>query len=262
MNRLEQIDKLARSPLALVVGQVRFPMIPKLADKIEDIYEDLCDIGLDRQKPEIVQQFTFGSEVTSTKVNRWVFSNRDRTESVFLTHDFIVLAQSNYEIFESFSRRLIEATEVVRKHARAKYFEQLGLRYLNLLQSIDDLLPEQLIADGLRGIPANILSAKESLSQSVVRCQTDVGTLTLRCLELVGPGFLPPDLRIEEMKFPREPKESERFRLLDIDNISSFHASGDFDSLSDSLWKLHEHTSLGFNRSVTEKALEAWRKST
>ena len=85
MNRKDPIDPLERSPLALVIGQVRFSPVRKMPELVDDLQDVMRHSGLERFNEEKVQQVHFGPKITTTDVTRWVFSNRDRTESVFLT---------------------------------------------------------------------------------------------------------------------------------------------------------------------------------
>ncbi len=259
MNRQDPIDELQGSPLTLVIGQVRFSPVRKMPDLVDDLQDTMRHSGLERFNVEKVQQVTFGPKITTNDVTRWVFRNRNRTESVFLTQDFVVLATSDYSKFEIFSQRLIEVVEKIRAVADPSYVEQVGIRYLNLLREMDERKPRELLAAGLRGISAEHLQVRKSQNQSMTRCPTGVGMLTIRCLDMAGPDFLPPDLQIEGMKFLNIPDEQEPFCLLDIDNTTSSADAIDFAGLEKVLWSLHRYTSRGFRQSVDDEALDLWR---
>ena len=259
MNRIGEIDELARSPLTLVIGQVRFPTVPNLETLIREIHAEMRTVGLERLTPETVQQVTFGPQIKTTEVSRWIFSNRTRTEAMFLTDDFIVLAVSNYKRFEAFSKRLIELVERVQAKAELSFLDQIGIRYLNVLRPTGGLSPSEQVAEGLRGLSPGPLGVQTTRTQSMVRCQTEFGVLSVRCIELQGPDFLPPDLQIQGLKYDSQPDNGELFRLLDIDNTSSFEDGSDLSELKQSLWNLHQHTSKAFQNSVTDKALQYWR---
>jgi len=259
VNRIGDFDELARSPLALVIGQVRFPPVPKMASLVEDVHAAMRSNGLERLTPETVQQVTFGPQIKTTEVTRWTFSNRNRTEAIFLTDDFIVLAVTNYCRFEDFSERLATLVGEVQARARLTFMDQIGIRYLNLLRPTERLAPAEQVAEGLRGLSARLLGVETTCTQALVRCQTELSVLSIRCIELQGPDFLPPDLQIPGLKFTSKPEVGELFRLLDIDNTSSFEDGCDFSDLNQSLWNLHQHTSNAFRNSVTEDALKYWR---
>lgn len=260
MTRHDPIDELARPPLALVIGQVRFAPVRKMPEMVDDLQETMRHVGLERFDEEKVQQVHFGPKITTTDVTRWVFRNRNRTESVFLTQGFIVLATSEYERFEAFQDRLVSLVDELQKIASPSFAEQVGIRYLNLLREIDGGNPSQLVADGLRGLSADELECEASQTQTMTRSQTDMGVLTIRCLDMVGADFLPPDLQIQGMKFSNKPDEQEAYRLLDIDNTTTDGDGIEFDELKDTLWKLHRFTSRAFKQSVTDFARECWRK--
>ncbi|MCM2370826.1 TIGR04255 family protein [Aporhodopirellula aestuarii] len=260
MNRHDPIDELARPPLALVIGQVRFSPVRKMPEMVDDLQETMRHVGLERFDEEKVQQVHFGPKITTSDVTRWVFRNRNRTESVFLTQDFIVLATSEYARFEAFQDRLVSLVGKLQEIANPSFAEQVGIRYLNLLREIDGVTPNQLVADGLRGLSGDELECKTSQTQTMTRSQTDIGVLTIRCLDMVGSDFLPPDLQIQGMKFSNTPNEQESYRLLDIDNTTSSGDGIEFDDLKELLWNLHRFTSRAFKQSVTDFARECWRK--
>ena len=137
----------------------------------------------------------------------------------------------------------MDLTGKIRAIADPSFVEQVGIRYLNLLREIDGLEPRQLVAEGLRGLSPVGLGVRTSQIQSMTRCQTDIGVLTIRCLDMIGPDFLPPDLQIQGMKFPNAPNEQEAFCLLDIDNTTDSAEAIDFNDLENVLWSLHQYTS-------------------
>lgn len=260
MTRQDPIDELARPPLTLVIGQVRFSPVRKMPEMVDDLQETMRHAGLERFSEEKVQQIHFGPKITTTDVTRWVFRNRKHTEAVFLTQDFIVLTTSEYARFEVFKDRLIGLVEKLRQIASPSFSEQVGIRYLNLLREIDDVSPSQLVAEGLRGLSGEELECEVSQTQMMTRSQTEIGVLTIRCLDMVGADFLPPDLQIQGIKFSNTPSERERYRLLDIDNTTNNDDAIEFSELEAILWKLHRFTSRAFKKSVTDFARECWRK--
>jgi len=260
VTRHDPIDDLARPPLALVIGQVRFSPVRKMPEMVDDLQETMRHVGLERFSEEKVQQIHFGPKITTTDVTRWVFRNRKQTEAVFLTQDFIVLATSEYVRFEAFQERLVSLVGKLQEIASPSFAEQVGIRYLNLLREIDGLTPRQLAADGLRGLSGDELECEASQTQTMTRSQTEIGVLTIRCLDMVGSDFLPPDLQIQGLKFSNTPDEREPYRLLDIDNMTSNGEAIEFDDLKDILWKLHRFTSRAFKQSVTDFARKCWRE--
>lgn len=259
MNRIGEFDELSQSPLTLVIGQVRFPPVPKMDSLIQEIHAGMRGNGLERISTETVQQVTFGPQVKTAEVTRWLFSNRNRTEAVFLTSDFLVLAVSDYHRFEEFSDRMVALVGEVQEKAELTFLDQVGIRYLNVLRPCETLSPSEQVAEGLRGLAPGPLGVESTRTQALVRCQTEHGVLSIRCIELDGPDFLPPDLQIQGLKFAIQPEDGELFRLLDIDNTTAFDEGCDTADLKQALWNLHQHTSKAFQNSVTEDALKHWR---
>ena len=253
-------EHLPRSPLTLVVGQVRFAPILDIHEMIPQIQHRLRDLELPGYEEQRIQQLSIGPKIETDEVRRYVFGGKLKTEAVFLTDRFVVLAISMHDRFKTFSSRLQDILDVVFEVAQPKYVEQTGLRYVNLLKELDEMTSDQMVVPALRGLTTEKLGCVSTRSNSTIQAKTEHGQLTIRCLQLWGPAFLPPDLQIENMEFPNRPEEGEEFRLLDIDHVSSGVAI-ELEDVQASMDSLHEFVRLGFLRSVTDQAISLWGKS-
>jgi uncharacterized protein (TIGR04255 family) len=253
-------EHLPRSPLALVIGQVRFAPVLDIEDYITKIQKGMRDLDLPGYVEQRIQQLSIGPKIETDQIKRFVFDGQSKTECVFLTNRFVVLANSTHDRFETFRKRLGEVLDVVFRCAQPKYVEQTGLRYINLLRDLDGIQSEDMVVPALRGISADKLGCENTHNTSVVRALTSSGQLTIRSVQLEGPAFLPPDLEIETMEFPNCPEPNERFRLLDIDHVS-MGKNIELNAVTTSFQSLHESTRLGFLRSVTDDAIRLWSQS-
>lgn len=252
-------DRLPRSPLTLVVGQIRFCPILDIHDLLPKIQHKMRQNDLPGHEEQRIQQLSIGPKIETDEVRRYVFQNRTRTEAAFLTDRFVVLATSTHETFSTFNSRLQSIAAAVFSIAEPQYIEQLGLRYLNLLRNLEQMTSSEMVVQTLRGITAEKLGCKSTRSVATTQAQTPFGQLTIRCLQLRGEAFLPPDLQIENMEFPNKPEANEEFRLLDIDHVS-VGKTYEIEQLPTAMNDLHEFNRLGFIRSVSDEAIELWRQ--
>ncbi|MEZ6115543.1 MAG: TIGR04255 family protein [Pirellulaceae bacterium] len=257
--RTEPALKLERSPLILVLAQIRFTPVLKMADYVPDIQDKMRQEGLVRFTPEETQQIVFGPVVKTNQSTRWVFSNRLQNESVILSNDFFVYQVSRYEVFERYVERLLLLFKHIRERAGLNFAAQIGLRYVDLVRSGGSYSVDDFIAPSLRGLSAVDLGVKTANHQFAIQSQTEIGTLFLRSYENTGDQFLPPDLQTQHLAFPAPPANDEDFRILDFDHISKEEVDFEGDGLSDLLWKLHEATKKAFDVATTSDAMKYWK---
>ena len=251
--------KLTRSPLILVLAQIRFSPVLRMADFVPEIQEAMRKERLVRFNREETQQLVFGgNSMTSNQSVRWVFGNREKTESVILAQDFFIFQVSKYDMFETFLEKLLDLFEVVTGAVELSFASQIGLRYLDLVKPLDGLNVDEFIKPELRGLTAKDLKATSSLHQFVIQSQTDVGALSIRSYENQGGQFLPPDLQTDHLKF--NVQSVNEFRILDFDHFSKQEVDIERGSLEERLWSLHDATSAAFTAATTEDAMRTWQK--
>ena len=259
MKRTEPALKLERSPLILVLSQIRFSPVLKMADFVPNIQEKMRQDGLVRFNQEETQQIVFGPAVKTIQSTRWVFGNREQNESVILTSDFFVYQVSCYDVFETYLERLLLLFDHVRNHAGLSFSAQIGLRYIDLVRPGGSHSVDDFIAPSLRGLSASKLGVKSANHQFAIQSQTEIGTLFLRSYENTGEQFLPPDLQTQHLKFPAPTTADEEFRILDFDHICKEEVDFDGDGLSDRLWELHQATKKAFKAATTSDAMTYWK---
>jgi len=258
-NRSLSALKLNRSPLVLVLAQIRFSPVLKMDKYVGDIQEALREAGLTRFVKEETQQVVFGPEFKTTASTRWVFSSRNREEAVVLASDFFVYEVSKYETFDVYVERLLELLKPVYELAKLSFAEQIGLRYIDLLIAEEELAVDDLVCESLRGLKAEALGLKAANHQFVIQGPTEHGMLYIRSFENTGEQFLPPDLQTEHLKYRVKTKLGDKFRVIDFDHISPGEIDFAEDALRDKLWAIHDHTDKAFRSAVTSKALEHWK---
>lgn len=250
-------DHLPRSPLTLVIGQVRFSSILDIHDMLGPIQHQFRAMGLPGFDKQRIQQLSVGTQIGTDEVRRYVFSDKHNKQCLFLTENFVVLADSAHERFKKFSDRFTELLKVVFEIAKPDHVQQIGLRYVNILRDLDEVSSNDMIVAQLRGLSPEGLETQATRSSATTQAKTGVGQLNIRSMQLKGPGFLPPDLQVDELDFSNRPAEGEEFRLLDIDHVCTDKPIERDDTMK-RMNDLHYFTRLAFLRSVTDDAIRLW----
>jgi len=261
--RKQDALKLERSPLVLVLSQIRFPAVLKMHEYIETIQDALRGQGFPRFEEEQVQQVTFGGPGPKVELGkRWAFSSRDKTEAVILAPAFVVYETSKYDVFETFTKRLSPVLDLIREQTKTEFAEGLGLRYLDLIRPTEEQTASDFLRERVRGLSQEDLGAKHSRHQFITQATTEHGELNIRCFENTGPEFLPPDLVSTHLEFQVDLDElaGETYRILDIDHLTKTEVDFTSEVLIEKLWDLHEYSSKAFCASVTKDAIEFWKK--
>jgi uncharacterized protein (TIGR04255 family) len=251
--------KLTKSPLVLVLAQIRFPAVLKMFTYVPEVQESLRQAGFSRYAEEQIQEIVFGPEIKTEKGSRWLFATRDKRQAVVLTNDFVVYETTQYDVFETFLDRVRAMVDVIKAKVQVDLSEQIGLRYVDLIRQINGRAPRDLLKEPLRGLTNDDLDASESRQQLMVQAKTQHGFLNLRMIENLGPSFMPPDLASTHLDFPATLEQKEVYRLLDFDHI--FRGDVDFEAkaIEEKLAALHESTTKAFRAAVTTEALDYWK---
>jgi len=242
-----------------VLAQVRFSPIAKMADFVPQIQESLRKKGFPGFELRKIQEFTLGSAPQVSQSLRWFFSNRDKTASVILSTDFVVLATSVYKHFEDFIASFEKALVAVRDASAPSFASRVGLRYVDLIRPAEGERLDEYLQPGLGGIRAEDIEAESVLHQFHLRARTQAGTLSLRLWQNKEGTVLPPDMAGDEIAFRiQSPQPGELLTILDLDHYTETERDFSPDLQLADLWTLHDGTDLAFRKIVTGKALERW----
>ncbi|MCD4747822.1 MAG: TIGR04255 family protein [Thermoanaerobaculales bacterium] len=252
--------KLRNSPLVMVLAQVRFAPVLKMADYVPAIQEKLRRNGYPRFGSQKIREIALGPQPEVRQAQRWLFANKENNESVVLSNDFIVLETSRYTVFEDFAKHLETVLGVIGEETDLSLVHRLGLRFVDLILPEDDESLDEYIKPQLHGLQADDLAVDELLNQFESRGQTREGQLVVRLHQNNKGAFLPPDLGSTHLAFASSPQKDVLATLLDIDHFSEQDRDYDVPALINAMWELHVYTGKAFNSSVTDKALECWGK--
>lgn len=249
--------KLERSPLQLVLVQVRFSPVTAMREYVPPFQDKLRKSGFPGFMKEQIQQVTFGPEPAAETSTRWSFMSRDKREGVVLTEDFVVYETTFYDVFEKFTGRFLEVLTELNAAASISFASQVGLRYVDVVRSLDGHAPDWFVREQFHGLSANGIG--QSITNqflSVVR--TADGVLKLKTLDGKGPDFMPPDLDTTRLEFDLKLQEDDSFRILDFDHVWKGEIDFDPTEITRRMWALHGSIEKIFRATVTEGALKVW----
>ena len=250
-------SKLERSPLQLVLVQVRFSPVAAMREYVPNFQDQLRKAGFPGFDKEQIQQVTFGPEPTTETTTRWVFSSRDKKEAVVLTDDFVVYEVSNYGLFESFTTRFLDILTKLNSAASISFASQIGLRYVDVVHSLDGHHPDWFLREQFHGLSSEEVGEIVT-NQFLSVVKTQAGVLKLKTLDGRGPGFMPRDLESSHLVFDLTLQENEPFRILDFDHIWKGEVDLRPEEIISTMWKLHGSIEEIFKATVTDEALSVW----
>jgi len=257
-NRKIPFLKLEKSPLVLVIAQVRISSVLGMENYLPKIQEPLRKAGFPKFKAEQTQNIVAGPVPQFISSVRWLFHNADNTECVVLATDFIALLTSKYDVFEAFIGKLQTVLQVLNEAVGVELALRLGLRYVDLIRPVEGKSLADYLQPGLLGLPPAELGVESFLTQFDSRGKTPVGNLTVKLHQNKKGLFIPPDVTGSDLKFDVVLKPGETITLLDIDHSSPAQRPFKPDALANAMWDLHEHSALAFRKATIPSALDLW----
>lgn len=250
---------LLKSPLVYVLAQAVFSPVQIMDSFVPKIQERMRRNGYVGFIQEQRQQMVLTPEPSIQPFTRWIFSNREKTEAVVLSQNFIVLETTRYDRFETFIEAFRFVLSTIGEVAEPALVERLGLRYIDVIalgpgESFSDYLQPTLL-----GLSAGDLGVGNLATQYEATGSTEAGELVLRLSQPVDGTVLPADLFGSVLKFTTPSREPGTFKILDVDNFVTEQVDFLVEPLLDRFWQLHRCSDRVFRNSVTEKALQIWQ---
>lgn len=255
--------KLTKSPLVIVLGQVRISPVLQMETYIPQIQERLRHKGYPVFRPSKIQEFNIlpdgKAQVAST--DRWIFAEKDRRTAVVIAPDFVVLETSRYDVFDAFSDSFEVALREVGEVVGVALAERIGLRYIDLIRPAEGESLAEYLNAGLKGLSAAELETDGLLHRYEATGKTKAGQLVVRLFQTAQGVVLPPDLVPGDIELAQiQLAPNERVSILDIDHFSVTQRDYEPAKLMDDMWALHDASDKAFRAAVTPRALERWGK--
>ncbi len=261
MNRSHPPLKLHKSPLVMVLAQVRISYVAKMGDYIEDVQERLRRRGFPRFEEGRAHEILLrpGLQPEISEHPRWEFQNKERSAGIIVMQNAVVLHTNGYDTFDQFAKSLRLALDVVGDAAKPALVERIGLRYVDLIRPAPGESWTAYLNQGLHGLSPQAVGMTEALQRHETVGSTRVGQLIVRCLQSIDGSFLPADLAPSTLDYSNiAVPTGELVTLLDLDHFSQTTRDFDVDQVMAAMWDLHESLDVSFRDAVTEHALKHW----
>jgi uncharacterized protein (TIGR04255 family) len=257
---------LKNPPVYLVLAQVRFNPILKLADFLPSIQESFRQAGypdFDRQHIISIQLTAQeGQQPAPTPVHqeRFLLGNVEKTHTFILDGQSLTLQSSNYGQFEAFSACFLDGLHLVNDAVKLAFTERVGLRYLDRVMPQAGETIEQYIADQVQGLNPRLGGRP---LYSFMEAMNEIGNIKLlsRVAIQEGPLAFPPDIQPGNMRI------SERFTsyvgnsaILDNDGFVEGREAFSTKAVAEHLDAIHKIIGSAFKNTATPYAFAAWDK--
>lgn len=255
--------KLSKSPLVLVLCQVRFSPILAMADYFPRIQDKLRLKGYPVVKNAVIQEVVLTpAGGASAKHVRWQVQDKSGTRNIVVTENFVAFQTTAYTVFEDFVPQLVLAVDTLAEEVQGLYLQRIGLRYVDLVRPAAGETWREYVRPELHGLRSSAFvdDSQTQLHQSTA--QTPHGTMIVRLYQNREGQVLPPDLAEDGLKVRVEPDlaPSELVTLLDLDHFSVRQVDYDRGFVESQAWDLHDDLDRVFRESlVTDHALKAWK---
>ena len=259
---------LGKQPLVLVLCQVRFSPVRKMADYIPAIQEEFRRHGFPIERAGKIQQLIITpAGAQAIEQERWEYLTKDERWSVTVLQDSVVLQTTAYEKFEGFAERLEQAVRTVLVKTEQNQFglvQRVGLRYVNLVQPREGEDFRLYLRQGFHGVADEVFRSRshrlhiESVGHTAVG--TGEGTMIVRVAQNDRGFDLPPDLVGAAPKHESRARPGELITLVDMDHFIEGKFDPDASWVVARAYELHDHLIETFHKHVvSEKAIEVWR---
>jgi uncharacterized protein (TIGR04255 family) len=248
---------LSRSPLLLVLAQVRFSPILQMDKFIPAIQERLRSEGF--PKFQAMQSTTIQIPgVTQVPTVNWEFMDREDKKSIVIGTESMAFAISDYSTFEDFRVGLQVALLTVQETVKLELRTRVGLRYIDLVIPKEGKGVSDYVRPEILGLLQDKLPLQRLAYVSQLLCQSEIGKLILRCTHQIGGSVLPPDLQLLRLTLNKPLFLNQEFCVLDFDHSAEEQSDFDLAAVSTSLNNLHDVLDQSFRAVVTPEALKEW----
>jgi uncharacterized protein (TIGR04255 family) len=257
------MKKLSKSPLIMVLAQVKFAPVLRIDKFVPDIQEELrakLPHFVEEQVQEFVLNLAAGNVPPVRTSRRWIFGSANWRNTMVLAEDFVAIETSAYDNFEVFAGQFSNVLELLQKKIGLSRSERLGLRYVDLIRGEGTKPSNIFIRKELRGLSsASLKDIKSIQSTSISQTTTPLGgRLMIRIVHTDDGTFIPPELASTKLQFSNPTKAGEAVSILDIDHNGEFPSDFDVAAIIKRLGELHDYTEEAFIKAVTPEAVKAW----
>lgn len=268
--------KMKNAPVYFTIAQVRHNPILSMGNYLPQIQESMRKVGYPdfERRVTIALNFYAAAPNAETKdakesmpswqqVERFTFSNADRTKTFLVEPSALSFQSTDYGTFETFSEEFFKGMAIIHDAVSLAYAERVGIRYLDAVvpKEGEKGLPKYLVPQvlGLADKLPDAINVTHSFTETHFQAKT--GRVLARTMIQNGPLGFPMDLQPVGMALaPKFSGVKGVHAILDTD--ASYEVRQDFDmaKLSECLKGLHDDIRVAFDATVTPHALKTWNR--
>ena len=261
MKRTLSSLKLSKSPLVLVLCQVRLAAIRDMGSYIPKIQDHLrrqaYPIDVSGEVQELAIQ---DGQPVARRHPHWEYRSKDERWSLIIREQAVVLQTTAYTDFNSFLERLLIAMKTVNEVVGDLVVERVGLRYIDLIRPSGDESWKDYVQPGFHGLENQIVRPDASVLFVQIITQTGEGSrMIARVAQNRDRMVLPPDLVANPPILQVTPSEGELLTLVDLDHFHEERTEYSHERLETRAWELHDRLDILFREIVTPHAIEVWK---
>lgn len=267
MKRKCRYVPLAQQPLVLVLCQVRFSPVRKMADFIPTIQEEFRRHAFPIERSGKIQQLMIApAGVHVAEQERWEYRTKDERWTATVLQDCIVLQTTAYSRFEEFAERLDLAVRTVltkTEQDKLGVIERIGLRYIDLIVPRKGESHRLYLRPGLHGIDDSVFQQGSHRLHVESAGRTSVGgvegTMVVRIIQNDQGFDLPPDLVGGAPEHTSRAAKGRLVTLIDTDHFIEGKFEPDPDWVVARTYEMHDDLIETFHEQVvTEHAIKVW----
>ncbi|MFC1482594.1 TIGR04255 family protein [Myxococcota bacterium] len=268
MERTCRYVPLSKQPLVLVLCQVKFSPVRRMADYIPAIQEEFRRHWYPLEKAGKIQQLTVTpTGLQTTEQERWEYRTKDEQWSILVMQDAVVLQTTAYRKFEDYAKQLELAVGTVLRiteHEELGLLQRIGLRYIDLIRPREGEDFRYYLRPGLHGVQDDVFNPGTHRihieSAGSTKVGDEDGMMVVRIVQNSEGFDLPPDLLGGAPKFAARAKAGELATLVDMDHFLSGKFDPGVEWIIETAYRLHDHLVETFHEHViTPEAVEVWK---
>jgi uncharacterized protein (TIGR04255 family) len=258
--------KLRSAPVFYTLVQFKFNSIAQMADYAPSVQEKLRRRGYPDYRQESMMSINIRRpddpqpEVQNTQQKRWSFTNAKGTEGYLLFPDALIYHTTDYDTFETFSKKALDGLALVHEIVELSYIDRIGLRYLDSISPKAGEKVEEYLSPSLTGL-SSIMKGSLNHAFSETAMDIDSGKLIARSVITDNGIAIPPDLMPLSLRLPEKVSSiSHKNAVLDVDYFVTQRFDGiDLDLIQKQMTASHKIVTVAFNAAVTTHAINTWK---
>lgn len=246
---------LQTNPITYALGQIVIAPVLNIESFVPELQEVFRKSGYPLFEKQIQQSITFGQggpQISESKKD--VFLSPDRSRSLSVAPNQLILEVNSYTNFEQFLDHLILFSSAVKEIVQPHSFQRVGFRRINLIEEAPAMEALGFIRAGMRGLSeagsgSHGYEFRSKLPDDVHR--------VIRSIHPAPNTGLPQDLA--SVPVPVKQPLTSGGVLLDIDHFLPESREFEKDQLVRQFELLHAASDEGFRASVADEAIAYWK---